>query len=213
MGLAAGLIIFVILAIFNSKVGRKFPISLTTIFLIGVASIVWGITRMESLEIVAFGRSFDVLNPMQTDTFAWRVRTYITALEIMKEYVAWVWGMGVGAWDYLQSFYITDPWGRFIHNFYVNYFFQYGLIGLVILIWLFVRVFGQIVRSYRWFKDYRTRWFLNCMVAMYVCTAVHGLVDIEENQPYIWILFATTSLFMDYLKERHDAGLPANSEI
>jgi O-antigen ligase len=213
LSLMAGAIVFVILGIFNSKIGRKFPISLTTLFLIGVALFGIALSRMESLVLFASGRSFDVLNPMASDTFVWRLETFRIALDLLNENLAWVWGMGVGAWEHLQEYYVKNPWGTFIHNYYINFFFQYGLIGMVLMVWLFVAVFSQIVRGYRWFADFRTRWFLNCLVAMYVTLAVHGLVSIEEANAYIWILFATTSVFVDYLKKQHELGLPSNSKI
>jgi len=213
MGLIAGLIVFGLLGIFNSKIGRKIPFTLTVVFLLCVAGIAIWVSQMESLEIQAFGRQFDLLNPQETDTFAWRMDTIRAAWRTMNESSAWIWGMGVGAWEYLQEELMGSTWARFIHNFYFNWFFQYGVVGSVIMVWLFARVFMPIVQAYKWFTDYRTRWSLNCLIALYVAMVVHGVVSIEETNSYVWILFATTAVFIDYLKEQHDQQLPSNTKL
>jgi hypothetical protein len=213
MGLSAGLIVFVIMGIFNSRVGKKFPITLTLCFLIIVAAVSYQISQMESFVIPAFGREFDLLNLSQTDTFAWRIDTIKAGWNIVNENSAWLWGMGVGAWEYLQEEAMGSTWARFIHNFYFNWFFQYGIIGMVILGWLIVRITQPILQAYKWVKDNRTRWFLNCMVSIYAAMGVHGLVSVEEANSYIWILFASTAVFMDYLKEQHDKNLPFNVNL
>jgi O-antigen ligase len=211
IGLAAGIMIFAILGVFNSKVGRKFPIILTTILVISIGFAGYTVSRLESLVLFASGRALDIMNPMQSETFAWRVDTFKTAFQIMYEYSAWVWGMGIGAWEYLQDIYMQYTWARFIHNFYINFFFQYGIIGIGLLIWLFIRIFAPIIRTYKLFKDSRNRWFLNCLIALYVCMAVHGMVSIEEVNSYIWMLFATTSIFIEYMRDQHEQGLPVLS--
>jgi O-antigen ligase len=214
MGLIAGLIVFVLLGIFNSKIGRKIPFTLTVFFLICVGVIAYWVSHMESLVITSFGREFDLLNPQETDTFSWRMDTIRAGWDAMNESSAWVWGMGVGAWEYLQEELMGgSTWAHFIHNFYFNWFFQYGAIGSVIMVWLFARVFMPIVHAYKWFTDYRTRWSLNCLIALYVAMVVHGMVSVEETNSYVWILFATTAVFIDYLKDQHDKGLPANAKI
>jgi O-antigen ligase len=213
MGFIVGAAVLFILGVFNSKAGRRFPVILSTFFLICFSILGYLISTMESLVLYASGRSFDLMDPMATDTFAWRMETIRTAWGIMQDYSAYVWGMGIGAWEYLQDIYMQYTWARFIHNFYFNFFFQYGAIGIVLMLWLFVRILSPIIRAYKWFSDYQTRWFLNCLIALYVCLAVHGLVSIEEVNSYIWILFATTSVFIDHLRSRHELGLPANSMI
>jgi O-antigen ligase len=213
MGLIAGIMAFVILGLFNSRIGRKFPVILTLVFLVGVVLMGYTISQMESLEILGFGRPFDILDPMATDTFAWRIESISMAMNIMHEHVAWIWGMGAGAWEYLQDIYMEYSYGKSIHNVYVNTFFQYGLIGVIFLLWLSVNVIKQIVHAYRWFPDRRTRWFINCLVAAYISVAVHGLVDLEESKAYMWFPLAATIVFLDYLKEQHKSGLPANSKI
>ena len=208
IGLAAGIMVFAILGVFNSKVGRKFPILLTTFLVILIGFAGYTISRLESLVLFASSRAVDIMDPMQSETLAWRFDTIRTAFQIMYEYSAWVWGMGVGAWEYLQDIYMQHTWARFIHNFYVNFFFQYGIIGMGLLVWLFSRIFSPIIRTYKLFKEYRIRWFLNCLVALYISLAVHGMVSIEEVNSYIWMLFATTSVFIEYMKSQHEQGLP-----
>ena len=213
MGLIGGIIVFVILGIFNSKIGRKFPVTMTALFLVGVGAGLYAVSQMESLIIAAAGREFDVLNPMGTDTFVWRLESITTALGVMYEHKAWLWGMGVGAWEFLQETYMEYPWGTFIHNYYMNYFFQYGIIGIALLVWLFVVMIRRTILAYSWFEDYRTRWALNCLMALYACMAVHGTVSIEETNAYVWIMLATISVFLDYLEQQHAQGLPANTKL
>jgi len=213
VALVVAMLVFAVLGVFNSKAGRKFPVILTSIFVIlfGIAGYL--VSTLESLVIFASGRSVDLMNPMAAETFAWRMETFQTAFNIMYEYSAWIWGMGIGAWEYLQGVYMEYTWARFIHNFYINFFFQYGVIGIILLVWLFVTVFAPIVRTYRMYSDFRTRWFLNSLVAMYVGLAIHGLVSIEEVNSYIWILFATTSIYIEYLQDLHRKRLSLDSII
>ncbi|MCI4625184.1 MAG: O-antigen ligase family protein [Candidatus Magnetoovum sp. WYHC-5] len=117
-----------------------------------------------------------------------RTTLYKNSFRDLKEY--FVEGFGIGNLKYMQK-------APHAHSIYFSFIFDFGLVGLVCLLYIILSLVYNFIKMY----SYQTT-YLQIMVIVLLCgfisTAVHGVVDFEYNTTSLWLflglIYATINL-------------------
>ena len=117
---------------------------------------------------------------------------YRRTLEMIRAFP--LFGVGMGAWGELFTRYVSPPWSQFfyyrdVHNDYVQFAAECGLVALLALGWLCWRLLYRIGAAMR-SGDPRKWPLLAAVMAAVIATALHELIDFNLHVPANAILLA-----------------------
>ncbi|MCR8629760.1 O-antigen ligase family protein [Paenibacillus radicis (ex Xue et al. 2023)] len=111
-----------------------------------------------------------------------RLTMYKDSLKIVKEYP--VTGAGGGGWTTLYQQYQNNPYlVEQVHNFFLQYMVETGLLGFLALIALLISVYGLYARQF--FKQGEERGHYQVFYLISVSILLHSILDFEMSYGYL----------------------------
>jgi tetratricopeptide (TPR) repeat protein len=112
-----------------------------------------------------------------------RLTMYKDSLKIVSEYP--IAGAGGGAWTILYQKYQNNPYlVKQVHNFFLQYLVETGLIGLLALLVLLIAVYYLYVRQY-FSQNIEERGGYQVFYIVSVSILIHSLLDFEMSYAYL----------------------------
>ncbi|WP_171654497.1 O-antigen ligase family protein [Paenibacillus foliorum] len=111
-----------------------------------------------------------------------RLTMYKDSLKIVEDYP--VTGAGGGAWTTLYQQYQNNPYiVKQVHNFFLQYLVETGLLGFLALVVLLVSVYG--LYALQFFKQNEDRGHYQVFYLISVSILLHSLLDFEMSYAYL----------------------------
>ena len=113
--------------------------------------------------------------------------SFNTRLEFWRKGLEYLWdtnGFGCGIGGFAK---LVDPWPA-AHSIYFSALFDLGVIGFLLLSWLFIKLVLFMVRSLRTCTDEEIRFTAKCLMAYLIIVLVHGLVDFDYVYFPAWVV-------------------------
>lgn len=151
---------------------------------------------------IPISRSY-LLTKIQLNDFSGKVRTEMwkETLNMLQERP--LFGAGLGGFQEVFTAYHNDPLVEvylYPHNFFLNFYTETGLLGLVAIIWIMLVFFWYGLDGYK--KNERQYSFPIILMAVMVEIFVHGLVDVPYFKNDLSMLFWFFVFLMVLLREQ-----------
>ena len=166
---------------------RKKAISLTSLFLFCVVSIfIFNLIVFHSDRLISSAEQSEL-------SLSYRLGFWKEGFDMMSN--RWI-GAGAGGFDS-----IVDPWPG-AHSFYFSILFDLGIIGFAMFLIFITYILYRLRKSIINTVDEDMKLYLYCMVGALMVFLVHGLVEMDYQMPYFWMLIGTVMAVINISDKR-----------
>jgi O-antigen ligase len=115
-------------------------------------------------------------------------------------------GAGIGNFKY----YFKAPHA---HNIYFSFLFDFGLMGLGIILFIFIILLQNFLKIFRYPSSYLQILAISFFGGM-IAVGTHGMVDFEYNRPILWLYLGMTFATFNLVKrEPQNRSMPSNKPV